>query len=106
MGGGPGGLAAALVLSNVKKPGIIVLDEASKGSYDPTRAYTFDMNQRGQRFTDAFDINLSKRGSPHNGYKFEYVPSDPNDVFDGIPPATTPMNEEERLNRRTIKHYF
>lgn len=111
VGGGPGGLAAALVLSNVKKLGmtntgffferIIVLDEASKGSYDPTRAYSFNINQRGQRFIDAFDIDLSKRGSHHKGFEVQMVPSDLNDVFDGKPPATKPMNEEERQNRRT-----
>jgi len=104
VGGGPGGLAAALVLSNVKKQGeetgfferIIVLDEAPKESYDPTRAYFFNINRRGQTFADAFNIDLSKRGTAIAEFSRQSVPSDPKDVFDGTNPFSRSMSDEER----------
>jgi kynurenine 3-monooxygenase len=115
VGGGPGGLAAALVLSNVKKPGnahddeetgfferIIILDEESKASYDPTRSYFFNINRRGQKFTDAFDIDLSKRGTPSTEFAVQYVPSDPKDVFDGSNPSIQLMTDQEKENVGTV----
>jgi len=115
VGGGPGGLSAAMALSKVRKPGtnaqdeepgllferIIVLDERPKESYDPSRAYAFNINVRGQRFTDAFGIDLSKLGVPITYFKRQVVPSDPNEVFEGETPkvsAVAPKTDEERKN--------
>jgi len=119
VGGGPGGLAAALVLSNIQAQGtkahgdvgdengsffdrVIVLDEAQKESYDPTRAYFFNINRRGQKFTDAFGIDLSKRGTAVQEFARQNVPSDPNEVFDAQSPFRRPMSEEEKENMGTM----
>ena len=114
VGGGPGGLAAALVLSNVKKPGntndeeeafferIIVLDEASEIKYDPSRSYFFNINRRGQRFTDAFNIDLTKCGTPATEFALQRVPSDPKDVFDGTSPSVQLMTDKEKENIGTM----
>ena len=108
VGGGPGGLAAALVLSNIKTPGdettgffekIIVLDDRAKESYDPTRSYVFNINKRGQTFTDAFGIDLAKDSSGVRDFRRHTVPSDPNVVFDDSNPfgfTSTPENLEKR----------
>jgi 2-polyprenyl-6-methoxyphenol hydroxylase-like FAD-dependent oxidoreductase len=132
VGGGPGGLAAALVLSNVKLPNnkesnnnniksnnnkeknnnnnnvflfqrIVVLDEALQESYDPTRAYFFNINRRGQTFTDAFDIDLSARGTPIREFARLDVPSNIEDVFDETTtPFSRPMTDEARDNMGTM----
>ena len=114
VGAGPGGLAAALVLSTVKKPGnphdeataffdrVIVLDEEPDISYDVGRSYFFNINRRGQRFTDAFNIDLSKRGTPASEFAVQYVPSDPKDVFDGTNPSVQLMTDKERENLGTM----
>lgn len=111
VGGGPGGLASALVLSKVRKPGnvhetfferIIVLDEASKASYDTTRSYFFNINRRGQKFTDTFNIDLSKRGTPATEFATQYVPPDPKDVFDGTKPSVQLMTDKEKENLGTM----
>jgi 2-polyprenyl-6-methoxyphenol hydroxylase-like FAD-dependent oxidoreductase len=112
VGGGPCGLATALVLSKVKKPGskdpdgpffkrIIVLEERPKENFDVARAYTFNVNKRGQRFTDAFGIDLSKYGAPIKHFQQQRVPSDPNVVFDGESPREQAQTDEERQRMGT-----
>ena len=108
VGGGPGGLAAALVLSNIKTPGddtkgffekIIVLDDRAKESYDPTRSYVFNINKRGQTFTDAFGIDLAEDSSGVRDFRRHTVPADPSVVFDDSNPfgfTSTPENREKR----------
>eukprot|EP00536_Pseudo-nitzschia_multiseries_P012738 jgi/Psemu1/33034/gm1.33034_g len=104
VGAGPAGLAAALVLSNVKKPGnknllferVIVLEDAPKESYDPSRAYFYNINKRGQRFTNAFDIDLTKRGLEVTEFARLSVPPELNEVFDGTKVVRQKLSEEER----------
>ena len=123
VGGGPGGLAAALVLSNVLKPStgeakgihsnsniksnflfdkIVVLDEAPKEAYDPTRAYFFNINRRGQTFTNAVGIDLSKKGTGVSEFAKFTVPADPFVVFDGTKPFSRPMSPQEQENMGTL----
>jgi len=40
---------------------VLVLEDAPHSSYDPSRAYFYDLNQRGQQCTKAFGIDLSQR---------------------------------------------
>jgi len=103
VGAGPAGLAAALVLSKVKKAGstnffdrVVVLEDAPKESYDPSRAYFYNINKRGQRFTDAFDIDLTKRGLEVTEFAKRVVPADPTDAFDEEKIVRQNLSEEER----------
>mmetsp|Transcript_18773 Transcript_18773/g.43432 ORF Transcript_18773/g.43432 Transcript_18773/m.43432 type:complete len:629 (-) Transcript_18773:2259-4145(-) len=107
VGAGPGGLAAAIVLSNIEDRSsdvhhgetatnifdrVIVLDEAPNISYDPSRSYFFNINGRGLKFIDAYDIQLGKRGSEVSCFKVHYVPSDPEEVFEGENPVVMMAN--------------
>ena len=124
VGGGPGGLAAALVLSTVQKPWsaeaaddsnshsnshnnclfnkIVVVDEAPKEAYDPTRAYFFNINRRGQTFTQAVGIDLSERGTGVTEFAKFTVPADPAEVFAGTQPFSRPMSPQEQENIGTL----
>lgn len=108
VGGGPGGLAAALVLSNVKKPGsdddegAAFLDESSEVTYDASRSYFFNINGRGQKFTNAYNIDLSKRGTPATESAVQYVPPNPQEIFDGKNPSVALMTGEEKENLGTL----
>ena len=108
VGAGPAGLAAALVLSKVKKTTgnsdnnrnfferIVVLEDSPKESYDPSRAYFYNINKRGQRFTNAFDIDLTKRGLEVTEFAKLVVPTDPTDVFDDTKIVRQKLSQEER----------
>jgi len=122
VGGGPGGLAAALVLSTVQKPlseaaddsnnsnsnsnclfdKIVVVDEAPKEAYDPTRAYFFNINRRGQTFTNAVGIDLSDWGTGVTEFAKFTVPADPAEVFEGTQPFSRPMSPHEQENIGTL----
>ena len=123
VGGGPGGLAAALVLSTVQTPWsaeaadesnnshshsnflfdkIVVVDEAPKEAYDPTRAYFFNINRRGQTFTNAVGIDLSERGTGVTEFAKFTVPADPAEVFEGTQPFSRPMSPHEQENLGTL----
>mmetsp|Transcript_22097 Transcript_22097/g.61470 ORF Transcript_22097/g.61470 Transcript_22097/m.61470 type:complete len:329 (-) Transcript_22097:7-993(-) len=125
VGGGPAGLAAALVLSNISNnisnttttttgtrteeserqnlfERVIVLEDAPKESYDPSRAYFYNINKRGQRFTDAFDIDLTKRGLEVTGFAKLVVPSDPAEAFDETKVVRQQLSEEERKRVGTM----
>jgi len=107
VGAGPAGLAAALVLSKVRKTTgnshidrnfferIVVLEDSPKESYDPSRAYFYNINKRGQRFTNAFDIDLTKRGLEVTEFAKLVVPTDPNDVFDDTKIIRQQLSQEE-----------
>eukprot|EP00586_Coscinodiscus_wailesii_P016707 CAMPEP_0172503856 /NCGR_PEP_ID=MMETSP1066-20121228/173012_1 /TAXON_ID=671091 /ORGANISM="Coscinodiscus wailesii, Strain CCMP2513" /LENGTH=511 /DNA_ID=CAMNT_0013279771 /DNA_START=90 /DNA_END=1622 /DNA_ORIENTATION=+ len=81
VGAGPAGLAAAMVLPQYFDR-VLVLEDAPCSSYDPSRAYFYNVNQRGQQFTKDFGINLSQRGLGVQEFARFIVPADPEQVFD------------------------
>ena len=82
VGGGPVGLATALTLSNPPHCyNVTVLEQASVEQYDPTKAYLYNVNQRGQlwmkeNFPGAL-AKLQERGSVGSMARITIVPADP-----------------------------
>lgn len=102
VGGGPAGLAAALVISNLKEFGeVTILETDLKSSFDPSRAYFYNINKRGQRFTEELNIDLSKRGVGVTAFARQTVPADPNAVFKGEA-FSRDMTAEERQQMGTM----
>ena len=87
VGGGPVGLATALTLSNPPHSyNVIVLEQTAQETgvkeYDPTKAYLYQVNQRGQVWTQRFPSvqrRLVERGSAVGSGmgNFIIVPGDP-----------------------------
>ena len=82
VGGGPVGLAAALTLSNAPHYYHVTLLEQSTGTglFDPTKAYLYNINQRGQEWTRQFpavQALLEERGSSTGMGGIVIVPADP-----------------------------
>ncbi|CAB9517697.1 Kynurenine 3-monooxygenase [Seminavis robusta] len=82
VGGGPVGLATALTLSNPPHSyDVTVLEQASVEQYDPTKAYLYNVNPRGQvwmkeHFPGAL-AKLQARGSQGSMSRITIVPADP-----------------------------
>ena len=55
-GGGPSGLAAALMLKRHGFRNVIVIEKRSEESFQEAVAYTYLINGRGQRLTDLLDL--------------------------------------------------
>eukprot|EP00545_Synedropsis_sp_CCMP1620_P013649 CAMPEP_0119028420 /NCGR_PEP_ID=MMETSP1176-20130426/38846_1 /TAXON_ID=265551 /ORGANISM="Synedropsis recta cf, Strain CCMP1620" /LENGTH=592 /DNA_ID=CAMNT_0006984545 /DNA_START=49 /DNA_END=1827 /DNA_ORIENTATION=+ len=92
VGGGPVGLATALTLSNAPHYyDITLVEQAPQASgYDPTKAYLYLVNPRGQVWTKRFprvQELLEERGSVNTGMgNFVTVPGDPSEpVPDRLP---------------------
>ena len=83
VGGGPVGLAAALTLSNPPHcMDVTLFEQATPSEYDPTKAYLYNVNLRGQTWTQRFPTvqqRLEDRGSGAGaGFaNFVIVPADP-----------------------------
>jgi len=84
VGGGPVGLAAALTLSNPPHCYNVTLLEKTEtaGSYDPTRAYLYNVNPRGlamlEKFPSAMEKLVERGTAPSQGMGgICYVPADP-----------------------------
>jgi 2-polyprenyl-6-methoxyphenol hydroxylase-like FAD-dependent oxidoreductase len=58
VGGGPGGLAAALELRRrlPQTPVVVVERAMSLTAFDPERAFLYLIDGRGQKFTDAHNL--------------------------------------------------
>lgn len=93
IGGGPVGLAAALVLANAPHNYDVTIYESSDGDtsnmcYDVSKAYLYHVNKRGQTFTSKFP-SLQKRLEKHGvgtsatvtKNKIMIVPGDPKQVL-------------------------
>jgi len=102
VGGGPAGLASALVISDLEEfDEVTILEADSKSSYDPSRAYFYNINKRGQRFTDKFNIDLSRKGVGITDFARQTIPADPDIVFDGVP-FSRERTPEEREQMGTM----
>ena len=95
VGGGPVGLATALTLSNAPHSYDVTLIEqsADASGYDPTKAYLYLVNPRGQVWTKRFprvQELLEELGSLNTGMgNFVTVPADPSvPIPDKIPAAS------------------
>ncbi|KAL7472907.1 hypothetical protein ACHAXS_013285 [Conticribra weissflogii] len=87
VGAGPVGLAAALVLSTRHSYDVTLLESsprsASQSNYDPTKAFLYLVNARGQTLTRMFpavQAKLEERGVVSRSFadaKIVVVPSDP-----------------------------
>ena len=98
VGGGPVGLAAALTLSNAPHFYHVTLLEQSTGTglFDPTKAYLYNINQRGQEWTRQFpavQALLEERGSSTGMGGIVIVPADPKE----------PIPEKKDLTVSTMK---
>ena len=82
VGGGPVGLATALTLSNPPHSyDVTVVEQASVEQYDPTKAYLYNVNPRGQVWMkENFPSALAKlqvRGSQGSMSRITIVPANP-----------------------------
>ena len=97
VGGGPVGLATALTLSNAPHFYNVTLLEQTggTGAYDPTKAYMYNINSRGQEWTREFpavQALLTERGSSSGMSGIVIVPADPNEP---IPPEKSMIVSQE-----------
>ena len=88
VGGGPVGLATALTLSNPPHSyDVTIVEQASVEQYDPTKAYLYNVNPRGQvwmkeNFPSALE-KLRIRGSGGSMSRITIVPADPSQPIPG-----------------------
>lgn len=105
VGGGPVGLATALTLSNPPHNyDVVVLEQASVEQYDPTKAYLYNVNFRGQvwmkeNFPSALQ-KLKERGSQGSMTRITIVPADPKKP---IPGQTKARIAADNKKKRTTK---
>ena len=87
VGAGPVGVAAALTLSSAPHNYDVTLLESApevSSQYDPSKAFLYNVNLRGQELTSKFpslQAKLAERGVPSGGFggvDFMVVPADPN----------------------------
>ena len=86
VGGGPVGIATSLVLASKHGYDVTLLESSisSQSKYDPTKAFLYNMNARGQALTKMFPgmhDKLVQRGVESRGFSdttFTIVPADPN----------------------------
>ena len=102
VGGGPVGLATALTLSHPPHNCHVCVLEANPkvNEYNPTKAFLYNVNARGQKFTKQFpllhekmmEVSVASRGM---GSNFMIVPGDPNVPLPGIKVETKDSGEEQ-----------
>lgn len=70
VGGGPGGLAAAIGLAKSGMSVTVVEKREAASSFETKRAYLYLIDKRGQLFTDAFQLtsDIRDRGVLNEGY--------------------------------------
>lgn len=100
VGGGPVGLATAISLSNPPHSyDVTILEQASQEQYDPTKAYLYNVNTRGQVWMkESFPSVLKKlqdKGSQGSMSRITIVPADPEQA---IPPRKSVGTVDTRKN--------
>lgn len=94
VGAGPAGLAAALMLAQNHNYQVTILESSSKSkeehlTFDPSRAYLYNINGRGQVFTNRFpqlQRELETQGVGIRQFARLTVPADPSEIFDANQP--------------------
>ena len=110
VGGGPSGLATALMLSRRHGYYVTILEAAERTDvYDPTKAYPFLIRQRGQKLTEMFpDVQreLEVKGIRTNQTtSLVSIPADPKEIFDPTP-KTIPTYIPQAKNFWLRRHEF
>eukprot|EP00986_Skeletonema_menzelii_P009517 scaffold4349_cov150-Skeletonema_menzelii.AAC.3 len=87
VGSGPVGVAASLILANRHNYDVTLLESSpassTQTSYDPTKAFLYNVNERGQRLTKLFPnmhqrmVERSVASMGFGGTKLTIVPADP-----------------------------
>jgi len=102
VGCGPAGLATALILArNHNYHKITVIESSSQediSSYERTKAYFYNVNERGQIFTKLFPKlqgSIEENGVAITKFEQLSVPGDPKEVYTGVP-FSRPQTEEVR----------
>ena len=101
VGCGPAGLAAALVCArnhNFKVTVIEASSEAKITSYDRSKAYFYNINQRGQSLTRLFpglQRGIAAAGIGMSRFERLTVPGDPEKLFNNVP-FSRPQTAEEK----------
>lgn len=101
VGGGPAGLATALMLAKHHGYSVTLIESAGSKQqhleFDPSRAYLYNINGRGQRLSRRFPELQAKLESKGVGItKFERitVPADPKEIFDPHQPWSRGMSQD------------
>eukprot|EP00580_Thalassiosira_gravida_P007477 CAMPEP_0201635820 /NCGR_PEP_ID=MMETSP0493-20130528/8207_1 /ASSEMBLY_ACC=CAM_ASM_000838 /TAXON_ID=420259 /ORGANISM="Thalassiosira gravida, Strain GMp14c1" /LENGTH=586 /DNA_ID=CAMNT_0048107831 /DNA_START=109 /DNA_END=1869 /DNA_ORIENTATION=+ len=104
VGAGPAGIAAALTLASHHNYTVTLLESSPASSaqteYDPTKAFLYNVNGRGQTLTCQFpnmQQKLVERSVPSGGFggfKLTIVPGDPNEELPKVV-------EEEKTDGKT-----
>lgn len=107
VGGGPVGLATAITLSNPPHcMNVTLFEQSTPSAYDPTKAYLYMVNGRGQTWTQRFprvQELLVERGSRTAGGmgNFCIVPADPNEEIPTPKPITQSNDAEKVVNKES-----
>jgi len=103
VGCGPAGIATALILvrhHNYKKVTILESNTQSDiSSYQRSKAYFYNLNERGQTLTKLFpnlQRSIEEKGVGISKFEIVLVPADPEQLYTGIP-TSRPQTEEERV---------
>uniref|UniRef100_A0A7S3ZD29 FAD-binding domain-containing protein n=1 Tax=Lotharella globosa TaxID=91324 RepID=A0A7S3ZD29_9EUKA len=91
VGGGPGGLAASIMLAE-KGYDVKVLEKREAVTYEPTRAYLYLIDARGQKFTERFNLTdkLKRKGVSSLNYTIARVYPDKRGTTRSVPPMLSP----------------
>ena len=110
VGGGPVGLATALTLSNSPHfYNVTILEKTASlsTSFDPSRAYLYNINGRGLQWIDQFPLvrhQLEARASaPASGMgQICFIPSDPDQPIPAVEEASTVRKVAPMKMRRSF----
>ena len=109
VGGGPAGLASALVLAQRHGYEVTILESAERTDvFDPTKAYPFLIRARGQKLTKLFpqvQSAMEEKGIGTEGAtKIVSIPGDPNEILD-TEPKMIPMFRNSAVRNYWIRRH-
>ena len=102
VGAGPVGIATALTLANAPHYyDVTLLETSPQTAYDPTRAFLYNLNLRGQKFTEQYPSmqkKVEERGVKSTGFggvSLTIVPADPKEPIPKQKASTKKDNEND-----------